>query len=96
MCGFVSIGSTQLSYRKDFLVFPLKTAFIDAPIAMAGDGKAASLASLDLEGKAAVVQMGPTDQPLAPNVSLRPTRYAICCNVRSSPSSVKFDNTKAV
>ena len=73
----VSVGSTQLSYRRDFLVFPLKTAFIDAPLVMAGDGKAASLASLDLEGKAAVVRMGPTDQPLAPNVSLRPTRYAM-------------------
>lgn len=73
----VSVGTTALGYRKDFLVFPLRTAFVDAPLTMAGDGKPASIASLDLEGKAAVVRMGPPDQPIPEAMSLRQTRYAM-------------------
>ena len=73
----VSVGSTDLTYQKDVLVFSLRTAMVDAPIVMAGDGRAESIAGLDLEGKAVVVRMSAPTATLAPNVSLRPTRYAM-------------------
>lgn len=73
----VSLGSITLNYPKDVLVFPLQTASIDAPLVMAGDGKAESIANLDLEGKAAVVRMSAPARPIPANASVRPTRYAM-------------------
>lgn len=73
----VSVGNTTLAYRKDVLVFPLRNASIDAPLVMAGDGRAATIANLDLEGKVAVVRMGPLERPIPENMSLRPTRHAM-------------------
>ena len=73
----VSIGSTPLKYPDDVVVFPLTTVSIDAPVVLAGDGKAEAIANLDLEGKAAVVRMSPPARAIPENASVRPTRYAM-------------------
>lgn len=73
----VSVGSTTLVYPREVIVATLRTAFIDAPIVMAGDGKAEALAGLDLEGKVAVVRMSPPSRPIPEKISLRPARYAM-------------------
>jgi hypothetical protein len=73
----VAVGSTTLAYPADVVVFTFKTAFVDAPLVLAGDGRADALAGADLEGKVAVVRMGPPARQLPVDISLRQTRYAM-------------------
>jgi hypothetical protein len=75
--SMIEVGGAKLALTTDAVVFSLATALVDAPIVMAGDGRAAALEGLDLAGKVAVVQMTKPDQALAPDISLRQMRYAI-------------------
>jgi hypothetical protein len=92
----VALGSTALAYLADVVVFMFKTAFIDAPLVLAGDGKADALANLDLEGKVAVIRMTPPARQIPQNVSLRPARYAFANVTERVPAVVPLSSIVAV
>lgn len=72
----IEIGGRRLEIGKDAVVPSLETALIDAPLVAGGDGRAAALQGLDLEGKAVVVQITAPARALPAGISLRPVRYA--------------------
>jgi len=72
----IAVGGTALTLGQDALALSLSDLTIDAPIALAGDGRADALGKVDLTGKVAVIRMTPPDAPIPDEISIRPARYA--------------------
>src|SRR6185503_16065514 len=72
----ISIGGRTLQLWRDAVVTAPVTASVDVPIVFV-DGNPEDPSTVDLKGKAAAVMMRAPTNPPAPNVSLRPYRYAL-------------------
>jgi len=73
----VTVGTTPLTFATEVIGVSLRTATVDGPIVLAGDGRPDTLDGLDLEGKVAVVRMSPPARVLPEKISLRQARYAM-------------------
>lgn len=73
----ISVGSAPLEIGTEAIIMSLLDARVDAPLVYVGDGRPNSLRGRNVRGRAVVVQLGPPDSGVAPNVSLRPVRYGM-------------------
>ena len=82
----VKLGSTKLGLATDVQPLSLRTAVVDAPIVMAGDGTPGALAGLDLRDKAVVIEMTKPSARFPDKVSLRPVRYVAANYILRTPA----------
>ena len=73
----IAIGGRAVALRRDVIVTAPVTASVDLPIVYVGDANDEELAGMELRGKAVAALLHAPANPPAPNVSLRPYRYAI-------------------
>src|SRR5439155_11762473 len=85
----IAIGGRTLALWREAVVTAPVTAAIDLPIVYVGDAGPEDMAALDLRGKAAAALIRPPANPPAPNMSLRPYRYALAAVRQQSQALIE-------
>jgi Peptidase family M28 len=85
----IAIGGRTLTLWREAVVTAPVTAAIDLPIVFVGDVGPEDMAALDLRGKAAAALIRPPANPPAPNMSLRPYRYALAAVRQQSQALIE-------
>lgn len=85
----ITLGGQPLVLWHDVVVTAPTTASVDLPIVFVGEGRPEDLANVDLHGKAAAAELHAPTNPPAPNISLRPYRYALAAIRQQSQALIQ-------